>query len=193
MDRDGVLNAMVVDAEHGTIDSPLHPSQVEVYPWVPRALVRLEGMGFGLAIASNQPAAAKGKTTLEQLRGVHARVLERAQSDGARILSSHLCFHRQEDGCACRKPRTGLLEQAFEANPGYDRRLSWMVGDGIRDIQAGHALALRTVFVGPRKIEYLKVFEDRSLHPTLRVQDLLELSDLLASRRAEWSDDTHRA
>jgi histidinol phosphatase-like enzyme len=64
LDRDGVLNAMVVDAEHGTIDSPLHPSQVEVFPWVPRALARLAGLGFGLAIASNQPAAAKGKTTL---------------------------------------------------------------------------------------------------------------------------------
>ena len=185
MDRDGVLNAMVVDAEHGTIDSPLHPSQVEVFPWVPRALVRLEGLGFGLAIASNQPAAAKGKTTLEQLRAVHARVLELAQSDGARILSSHLCFHRQEDDCACRKPRTGLLEQAFAANPGYDRRLSWMVGDGITDIQAGQTLALHTAFVGPRKLEYLKVLEDRSLHPTLRVEDLLELGDVLASERVE--------
>jgi histidinol phosphatase-like enzyme len=116
---------------------------------------------------------------------VHARVLELARSEGASILSSHLCFHRQDEGCACRKPRTGLLEQAFEANPGYDRRLSWMVGDGIHDIQAGQALALRTAFVGPRKIEYLKVFEDRSLQPTLMVRDLLELSDLLASQRVE--------
>jgi D-glycero-D-manno-heptose 1,7-bisphosphate phosphatase len=174
---------MVVDTEHGTIDSPLHPAQVDVFPWVPRALVRLQGLGFGLAIASNQPAAAKGKTTLEQLRAVHARVLDLAQADGARILSSHLCFHAQEDGCACRKPRTGLLEQAFAANPGYHRDLSWMVGDGIHDIQAGHAFALRTAFVGPQKIEYLKVFEERGVQPTLRVLDLLELSDVLASQR----------
>jgi D-glycero-D-manno-heptose 1,7-bisphosphate phosphatase len=176
---------MVVDAEHGTIDSPLDPSQVAVIPGAPRALARLAGLGFGLAIASNQPAAAKGKTTLERLRAVHARVLELVQADGARILSSHLCFHRQEDGCACRKPRTGLLEQAFTANPGYDHGLSWMVGDGLTDIEAGQAFGLHTAFIGPPKIEYLKVFEDRSLHPTFRVGDLLELSEVLATRRAE--------
>jgi D-glycero-D-manno-heptose 1,7-bisphosphate phosphatase len=181
LDRDGVLNALVVDPEQGTIDSPLHPAEVEVFPWVPRALARLAERGYGLAIASNQPAAAKGKTTRQRLAEVHARVLELAQSEGAVILSSHFCFHTQEDGCACRKPRTGLLEQAFAANPCYDRRSSWMVGDGVHDIQAGQALSLRTAFLGPRKSEYLRVFEDRSLDPTVWVRDLMELSAVLAS------------
>src|SRR5260370_22613455 len=104
LDRDGVLNRVVVDPEHGTIDSPLHPDQVDVFPWVPEALLRLQRAGFGLAIVSNQPAASKGKTTRENLERVQARVLAEAQRAGARIASSHLCFHRSEYGCSRRKP-----------------------------------------------------------------------------------------
>src|SRR5215469_5534383 len=113
LDRDGVLNRVVVDPEHGTIDSPLHPDQVEVFPWVPEALLRLGRAGFALAIVSNQPAAAKGKTTRSNLERVQSRVLAEAESAGARIASSHFCFHRAEDGCDCRKPKTGLLQEAF--------------------------------------------------------------------------------
>ncbi len=63
LDRDGVLNALLVDPEHGTIDSPLHPAQVQMLPGVVQALAQLTGAGYGLSIVSNQPAWAKGKTS----------------------------------------------------------------------------------------------------------------------------------
>jgi len=75
LDRDGVLNALVVDPEHGTADSPLHPSQVRLLPGVPEALARLTRAGFVLRIVSNQPAAAKGKTTRANLEAVHEKVV----------------------------------------------------------------------------------------------------------------------
>ena len=118
LDRDGVLNSVVIDSEHGTIDSPLHPDQVQVYAWVPLSLKKLMDLGYGLAIVTNQPSAAKKKTTRANLEAVHRRVLSEAQREGGRILSSHICFHRAEDDCLCRKPRTGLLEEAWQANPG---------------------------------------------------------------------------
>src|SRR4051812_19021666 len=124
LDRDGVLNRVIVDPEHGTIDSPLHPDQVEILPGVPGALLRLNQAGYGLSLASNQPASAKGKTTRKNLEDVHEKVVRLVQGDGGRILSSHICFHRAEDGCGCRKPKTGLLKDAFEANPGFDRAAS---------------------------------------------------------------------
>jgi len=179
LDRDGVLNRVVVDPEHGTIDSPLHPDQVDVFPWVPASLLRLQRAGFVLAIVSNQPGASKGKTTRENLERVHERVLAEAQQSGARIASSHLCFHRAEDGCRCRKPGTALLEDAFARNPGVDRAASWMVGDGVTDIEAGARFSLRTAFLGPRKCDACRVFEDRKLSPTLWVADLADLSTAL--------------
>ena len=61
LDRDGVLNRLVADPEQGTIDSPLHPTQVEVFSWVPEAAAMLTEGGYGLVIVTNQPAWAKGR------------------------------------------------------------------------------------------------------------------------------------
>ena len=172
LDRDGVLNRVVVDPEQGTVDSPLHPSQVTLLPGVAEALARLTAAGYGLAVVTNQPAWAKKKTTLANLEAVHAIVLAEATRLGGRILSSHLCLHRSEDGCACRKPKPGLLSEAFAHNPSYDPGGSWMVGDGVTDVQAGAALGLQTAFLGPRKCDACKIMEQRNAHPTCWVADL---------------------
>ena len=63
LDRDGVLNALVVDPEQGTVNSPLHPSQVDLLPGAAFAVRRLCEAGFRVSIASNQPAAAKGSNS----------------------------------------------------------------------------------------------------------------------------------
>ena len=149
LDRDGVLNRMVVDREHGTIDSPLHPEQVEMLPGAAEAVALLIRARFGVAIVTNQPAWAKNKTTRRNLETVHEKVERAVQGAEGKILSSHICFHRAEDGCECRKPRAGLLREAFDRNAGFEAEGSWMVGDGITDIQAGAALNLRTAFLAP--------------------------------------------
>jgi D-glycero-D-manno-heptose 1,7-bisphosphate phosphatase len=159
LDRDGVLNRHTVDAEQGTIDSPMHPSQVVLEAQVPELLARLNAAGYGLCIATNQPAAAKGKTTRANLQAVQARVIELASAKGATILSSHLCLHRAEDGCDCRKPKTGLLREAFVANPTATLAESWMVGDGVTDVEAGRAFGVRTAFIGKRRCDACKILE----------------------------------
>jgi len=160
-----VLNRVVVDPEHGTIDSPLHPDQVQVMPGAAEALRSLHDAGWALAIVSNQPAAAKGKTTLENLKAVNARVVAELERGGARIAGSYLCLHRAEDGCDCRKPRPGLLKQALEANPDCAAASSWMVGDGVTDVQAGRRAGVRTAYLGPRKCDACAVFEDLETTP----------------------------
>ena len=100
LDRDGTLNEMVVNADHGIIDSPLHPSQVSLIPGVVEALQRLKTMGCSFAIATNQPAAAKGKTTLENLKAVHEKVIAelKAGGIGGPMIGAHngnfACFER---------------------------------------------------------------------------------------------------
>jgi D-glycero-D-manno-heptose 1,7-bisphosphate phosphatase len=152
-DRDGVLNQHTVDPEHGTIDSPLHPSQVRMVPEAASVLSRLTALGYAISIASNQPAAAKGKTTRANLEAVHEAVVRELTRAGARIDSSHICFHRAEDGCDCRKPKPGLLLQALERHPEARREDTWMVGDGVTDAAAGQALGLKTAFIGQRRCD----------------------------------------
>lgn len=181
LDRDGVLNPMVINADHGTIDSPLHPDQVEIFPWVPECLRRLNTAGFSLVIATNQPSAAKGKTTKQNLHETHRRIVELAQADGGVIERSHICYHRSEDGCSCRKPRPGMLLQALREVPKHLHSNCWMVGDGVTDVQAGVAAGVRAAYLGPQKCDACKIFDQLKLRPSFWGQDLSAFTDFLTA------------
>ncbi|MHB8532601.1 MAG: HAD-IIIA family hydrolase, partial [Solirubrobacteraceae bacterium] len=119
LDRDGTLNAGVPDPESGGLESPLRVEDVRLLPGVSAAARHLSDAGYALVCASNQPAAAKGKVGIEQLRDVHERVIELLAGAGVRIFSSRLCLHHPRgsvDGlartCDCRKPAPGMLLEA---------------------------------------------------------------------------------
>ncbi|MBS1982621.1 MAG: HAD-IIIA family hydrolase [Bdellovibrionales bacterium] len=179
LDRDGVLNSMVVHPEHGTVDSPMNADEVTVFPWVPRTLRRLQDAGWILTIASNQPAAAYGKTTRVNLEAVHSKILSDAQSAGAVIASSHICFHGKTENCDCRKPKTGLLREALARHGVVRLDRCWMIGDGITDVQAGQSLGLQTAFLGPQKCDHCKIFEERQLRPQFWGANLEAFADFL--------------
>jgi len=170
LDRDGVLNALWDNPAEPRPDSPLRTEQVAVFPWVPGVLRDLTRAGFGLAIASNQPAAAKGKTTRAELQAVHAAIVLEATGAGGVILSSHICYHRAEDACTCRKPATGLLAEA------YDLASSWMVGDRAPDVIAGAAFGVQTALVGDVAREEREQLVARDLTPTFQGRDLRDLA-----------------
>jgi len=194
LDRDGVLNRTVPNPAEPRPDSPMHAGEVSLFPWVPSTLRALSDAGFGLCVASNQPAAAKGKTTRAALEEVHARVLAEAQRDGARILSSHVCFHRAEDGCDCRKPRTGLLREAFLQHPSYAIGESWMVGDRAVDVLAGASFGLKTALLpgapvvgwgdgasdaGDPAADELLALHARSVQPSFCGRDLRDFAEFV--------------
>jgi D-glycero-D-manno-heptose 1,7-bisphosphate phosphatase len=194
LDRDGVLNRTVPNPAEPRPDSPMHAGEVSLFPWVPSTLRALTDAGFGLVVASNQPAAAKGKTTRAALEQAHARVLAEAQRDGARILSSHVCFHRAEDGCDCRKPRTGLLREAFMQHPSYAVGESWMVGDRAIDVLAGASFGLKTALLagapivgrgdggtdaGDRAADELLALHARSVQPSFCGRDLRDFAEFI--------------
>ena len=185
LDRDGVLNRTVANPAEPRPDSPLRVGEVALFPWVPASLRRLTDAGFGLAIASNQPAAAKGKAAREALEQVHARVLAEAQRDGGVIASSHICFHRAEDGCGCRKPRTGLLREAFLRNPSYVAAQSWMVGDRAVDVLAGWAYGLKTALLagqddkGEATSAERRALDTHSVQPSFHGRDLRDFAEFL--------------
>ena len=162
----------------------LNPDQVVVFPWVARALLRLNLAGYGLAIVTNQPSAAKKKTSLDLLNATHSRVLSEIQSEGAVILSSHICFHRSEDKCSCRKPLPGLLQAARDLHPQFAHEQSWMIGDGITDVQAGATLGLKTAFFGPKKCDHCLVLENKDLVPHFWGKNILTFTDFLLGKES---------
>ena len=180
LDRDGVLNRPVPNPAEARPDSPMRASEAEVFPWVPGVLRTLTAAGFGLVVASNQPAAAKGKTTRADLEAAHAAILRDAQAAGGVILSSHICYHRAEDGCACRKPGTALLAEAFARHGRYRPEASWMVGDRATDVLAGAAFGLATAYLGAPgskdAVDDLATLAARAVRPSFCGTDLRDFA-----------------
>lgn len=139
LDRDGVLNRAVVRA--GTPHPPDSVAAVEILPGVRVALDLLAGLGFALIVVTNQPDVARGTQTREGVERINAHLRTHLPLD--RI---YTCFHDTPDGCACRKPKPGLLMQAAkELDIALDE--SFLVGDRWSDIAAGAAAGCTTLLV----------------------------------------------
>lgn len=176
--RDGVINELVDDPEAERPDGPLHPDGVRLVPGAGRALKQLHEAGLLLVAASNQPGAAEGRTTEDELRAVHARVVELLAEKGAFLDDWRYCLHGAEDGCACRKPNPGLLLDAAQAH-GIDLAASWMVGHADTDVEAGRRAGVRTVLV-----EHPRSADRRSgtAAPELTAPDLERAAEAMLSR-----------
>jgi len=153
LDRDGVLNELVPDPVDGRPESPVRADDVELAAQAVDGLRALQSAGLLLIVVSNQPAAAKGKATLEELNAVHERVRLLVAQAGVELDDWRYCHHHPDGivpeltgDCPCRKPRPGMLIDAAREHsielPG-----SWMVGDSDADIVAGKAAGCRTVLV----------------------------------------------
>lgn len=159
VDRDGTLNEMVFDPVHGTLDSPRRAAQVTAMRDAAAFLEGLRALGFKIIVVTNQPGLSKGTLSDDDLRSVNerlARVVQPGRWDWLKF-----CPHHPEFGsdCDCRKPKPGMLLEAAEKH-GIDLRRSWMVGDGLVDIQAGKAAGCRTLLVTKLQMNTVERFFD---------------------------------
>jgi D-glycero-D-manno-heptose 1,7-bisphosphate phosphatase len=152
LDRDGVLNDPVPDPVDGRPESPLHAEDVVLAPGVVAGLRTLVATGLPLIVVSNQPAAAKGKASDADLRGVHERVVALLAAEGIAIPDWRYCFDHPDAidparrDCACRKPKPGMLEAAGRDHD-LDLTRSWIIGDTDADVGAGRAVGATTVLI----------------------------------------------
>ncbi len=182
LDRDGVLNGLVPDPGTGVPESPLAPGDVHLLPGAAAAAARLGRAGFAVACVSNQPAAAKGLVSVEELLAVHQVAIELLAQEGAVLASTRLCLHHPQGvvpeltgPCSCRKPAPGMLLETAAAL-GIDLRASWMVGDTDTDVAAGRAAGCRTVLVEHPGSEHKR---RSGIQPDLRAVDLAGAVGLL--------------
>jgi D-sedoheptulose 7-phosphate isomerase len=147
LDRDGVLNH---EAPEGAfIGSPSD------FKWLDGALDALKALrqaGVRLSVATNQSAIGRGILTSEQVEAVNRTMREQARLHGADIDAVFFCPHGPNDGCPCRKPRSGLIDAAIDqARIGADQTL--LVGDDLRDLEAGRRAGVSLALVRTGKGE----------------------------------------
>lgn len=139
LDRDGVV--VVPDIRDGKGYAVRHLKDLEFYPDARSSVARLREAGFDVVIVTNQPDVAAGLIDEAVLEAIHAEV-----SATLEVLRIHTCPHAASAGCACRKPKPGLLAMEAAIEP-VDFEGSWMVGDRNGDVAAGLAVGCRTVFI----------------------------------------------
>jgi D-glycero-D-manno-heptose 1,7-bisphosphate phosphatase len=141
VDRDGVLNRRPPRAHY--------VRSWDEFEWLPGAregLSLLHRNGFRVIVVSNQAGVGRGAMTEADLERIHARMRRDVEEAGGWIDAIYHCPHDWDDGCACRKPKPGML---FQAQRDWSLDLSRVpfIGDDERDAQAAEAAGCRPLRV----------------------------------------------
>lgn len=152
LDRDGTLIDFHRDAELGAVVSAFHPDQIRLLPGVIEGLRLLASAGFTLAMATNQPGAAKGQFPRSAIARTNQALLALLAAEGVVLAALAVCEHHPEGGpggdaslvgpCDCRKPAPGLLLRLRDELD-LDPAETWMIGDTAADVQAARRAGMR--------------------------------------------------
>ncbi|MCC5884607.1 MAG: D-glycero-beta-D-manno-heptose 1,7-bisphosphate 7-phosphatase [Halomonas sp.] len=174
LDRDGVINHDSDAYIKSLAEWVPYPSSIE-------AIARLSRAGWTVAIATNQSGIARGYYDESVLSEMHEELNRLVNAAGGTLSHIAHCPHGPDDGCSCRKPLPGLLVQIRDAL-GLDTLVgSWMVGDSLRDLQAGEAMGCRSALVRTGKGSHTEAKGD-GLHDARIFDDLAAFTDWLLSQ-----------
>lgn len=145
LDRDGTVT-LAGDHIHKIEDFGFIQGAVE-------GLKKLQGTDYKLIIITNQVGIGRGYYTEEVYHNFQLKLRQELNKQGIFITGEYFCPHHPEKGiekykidCNCRKPKTGMLEQA-SIDFDLDLSQSWMIGDNLTDIQAGNSAGCKTIHV----------------------------------------------
>jgi D-glycero-D-manno-heptose 1,7-bisphosphate phosphatase len=145
LDRDGTIN---VDKgyTHKIEDLKFIPNSV-------RGLKKLSKSGYKLIVLTNQSGIGRSYYTKEDYFAFRNEMHRKLKEQGVLIIAEYFCPHVSEDNCNCRKPKSGMLEQAAK-DFNLDLNQCWVIGDSSRDIQSGKVVGCKAVQVltGEEKI-----------------------------------------
>jgi heptosyltransferase II len=138
LDRDGTLNP-----DPGYIGSP---EQFDLFPGVAVALARLAQAGARLVVVTNQSGVGRGLFALADLERIHAKLRGLAGATGVSFAGIYVCPHHPDERCHCRKPETGMVEQAVR-ELGVDLSRSYVIGDHAKDMELARRVGAKRIRV----------------------------------------------
>jgi len=149
--RRPVRRALFVDRD-GTLNPDLHylkeADRLELFRGVGTALRLAHDHGFLLVCVTNQSGVHRGLYTPQDVEAIHARLNALLRPHRVQIDAFYYCPHTPEENCRCRKPKTGLFEDA-QRDHNLEFSGSSLIGDRGIDVVAGRRLGLLTALVAP--------------------------------------------
>jgi D-glycero-D-manno-heptose 1,7-bisphosphate phosphatase len=149
---------------------------VALIPGAAECLTRFRDAGWGIAVITNQAGIGRGYYGLAELEAVNRRISELLEANGASIDGFYACPHHPDAGCNCRKPRTGLVEQAA-AELGFDPARTVIAGDKACDIDLAAPFGAVSILV--RTGYGFEEEKNPNLRPDWVIDSLADLPALL--------------
>jgi D-glycero-D-manno-heptose 1,7-bisphosphate phosphatase len=158
LDRDGVINYDSLEYIKNLNEFILIPGSIS-------AISKLSQQGYAVFVITNQSAIARKLTDITIINDIHHYLKKSVQNAGGHINGIYFCPHHPSQECSCRKPRTGLIDQAVVENH-IDIGSAVMVGDKLTDIECAkragckHAYLVMTGLVNPLKEDKNDLFQN---------------------------------
>ena len=171
LDRDGTI---IIDKIYLN-----DPNAVEFLPNCFEGLRLLRDHGYSFAVVTNQSGIARGIVQMEKLDAIHDVIQAEMNRHGLQMKSFHYAPYMTDFNHPYRKPNTGMLLEAARWHH-FDLKESWMIGDRLTDVEAGHRAGLRSVLIGDTEDPKMSPWTP----PEVQAQDLLEAAHkILAQTR----------
>lgn len=163
--------AVFIDRDGTLLEEVNFLSRVEdmrIFPFTPEAISLLKQNGFLVVVVTNQSGIGRGIYTESEMHAIHD---EMSAALSNLIDAYHFCPHLPDAGCTCRKPKTGMIDEAARKFS-IDFENSWMIGDKRLDIEAGFNANIKTALV---KTGYgADTIETLERRPEIIANDLLD-------------------
>ncbi|MDR2884885.1 MAG: HAD family hydrolase [Deferribacteraceae bacterium] len=182
IDRDGTINI-----DGGYIN---HPDNFEVYPYAAQAIRMLNVAGWLVVVVTNQSGIGRGFYTEGVMADIHAKMNAKLNAQGATIDGLYACPHDPNSKieqyrieCECRKPKTGMFDQAIRELPVDTARMA-IIGDKYSDMEPGFKLGMTTIMVatGYGQGDFILKSAKWARQPDYKAANLLEAVRILLKK-----------
>ena len=139
LDRDGVIN-------YDSASYIRNPDEWKPIPGSLEAIAQLSQAGYHVVLATNQSGVGRGLFEMATLNAIHDKMHHALGQLGGHIDAVFFCPHARDDGCNCRKPKPGLLQEVAHR---YNVNLRGVpsIGDSLRDLEASAAVGAQPILV----------------------------------------------
>jgi D-glycero-D-manno-heptose 1,7-bisphosphate phosphatase len=139
LDRDGVINEDSDDYIKSTDEFIPIKGSIE-------AIKKLKDENYKIVVWTNQSGIGRGLFSMQDYKNISTKLDQLLQNKNTTIDGTFFCPHIPDDNCNCRKPKIGLLTD-IQNKFNIDLKKTTIIGDSLRDIEAGQKVGARVIIV----------------------------------------------
>jgi histidinol-phosphate phosphatase family protein len=136
LDRDGVLNEKMPHRKYLTNFAEYKPIHSNL-----ETLRSRFSDDTDFIVITNQPGIATGEVEADFLDFLHSKMIVEMFLLGISVIGIYVCNHHWEQGCDCRKPKPGMINQAIIDYNLFPQKIVY-IGDEVKDMEAAEAAGI---------------------------------------------------